>query len=547
MSIRIQELKDKLLPMSQSIQGMLDPNQDESKNVVSKGLLLFRQNLVSNVKVRDEEVTADVQDVTPVSLELNLSFPLLSKCSCPNNSWCRHQMATFFMLYNKVGRVSEWIQNWRSQSQSSSQESQSLDDLLKKHSSSGALRKASDLLNERKTRGNTPEEWWQFFDSLLKQEDLESLERQPYLMDVLVQNITKRYMKEAPFEREWKPLYQLFATFYLSIHIDFFLQKRNVALSREQYSMYDFLLGEMEDAVEKLSIHAMPFSFDPYIAFLKKQTIEMSDSKENSTLMKAEVYRFLWYYLFKQKSWRREEVARLEEDREHDSVFYSVALLHQYLLLEDLDKAGKVVDELGTELVAFSEFWLRKFFVGKRYEVGFFLVRNILSRLTAHIETLDYYEATRFVRWFVRILPMDWLMEKDSALVNELLLSMLPYSFFSYNEYLISAKAYREWVELQKYMNYSIAEMEGMGLRDVTKEAPELALPIYYTGVMAAIDQKNRDSYKLAVRYMKKIRTIYKKTKKTDKWDVYLTFILNKYKRLRAFQEECRKGKLIDA
>ena len=71
MSIRIQELKDKLLPMSQSIQGELDPNQDESKNVVSKGLLLFRQNLVSNVKVRDEEVTAEVQDVTPVTLELN--------------------------------------------------------------------------------------------------------------------------------------------------------------------------------------------------------------------------------------------------------------------------------------------------------------------------------------------------------------------------------------------------------------------------------------------------------------------------------------------
>ncbi|WP_061808934.1 hypothetical protein [Rossellomorea vietnamensis] len=544
MSIRIQELKDKLLPMSQSIQGELDPNQDESKNVVSKGLLLFRQNLVSNVKVRDDEVSAEVQDVTPVTLELNLLFPLLSKCSCPQDKWCRHQMATFFMLYNKVGRVSEWIQNWRSQSQPATPEAQSLDDLMKKH---GALKKASDLLTERKTRGNTPEEWWQFFDSLLKKEDLELLERQPYLMDVLVQNITKRFMKEAPFEREWKPLYQLFATFYLSIEIDLFLQKRNVELSREQYSMYDFLLGEMEDAVEKLSIHAMPFSFDPYIAFLKKQTIEMSDSRENSTMMKAEVYRFLWYYLFKQKSWRREEVTRLEEQDKQDPTFFNVALLHQYLLLEDLNKASEVVDELGTELVAYSEFWLRKFFVGKRYEVGFFLVRNILSRMPDHLETLDYYEATRFVRWFVRILPMDWLMEKDSTLVNELLLSMLPYSFFSYNEYLITAKAYREWVELQKYMNYSIGEMEGMGLRDVTKEAPELALPIYYAGVITAIDQKNRDSYKLAVRYMKKIRTIYKKTKKTDKWDVYLTYILEKYKRLRAFQEECRKGKLIDA
>ncbi|BCB05897.1 SWIM zinc finger family protein [Bacillus sp. KH172YL63] len=547
MSIRIQELKDKLLPMSQSIQGELDPNQDAGKNVVSKGLLLFRQNLVSNVKVRDEEVTAEVQDVTPVSIELNLSFPLLSKCSCPSNGWCRHQMATFFVLYNKVGRVSEWIQDWRSRSQASAGEPKSLDDLLKKHGGSGALRKASDLLNERKTRGNTPEEWWQFFESLLRQEDMDLLERQPYLMDVLVQNMTKRFMKEAPFEREWKPLYQLFATFFLSIEIDTRLQEQNVELSREQYSMYDFLLGEMEDAVEKLSIHAMPFSFDPFIAFLKTKTVDMSDSAENSTMMKAEVYRFLWYYLFKQKSWRKDEIARLEAQANEDETFHHVALLHQYLLLEDLEKADAVVDQLGSELVPFSEFWLRKFFSGKRYEVGFFLVRHLLSRLPAHVEGLDYYEATRFVRWFVRILPMDWLMEKDSGLVNELLLSMLPYSFFSYNEYLINAKAYREWVELQRYMSYSIREMDGMGLRDVTKEAPELALPIYYTGVMEAIEQKNRDSYKLAVRYMKKIRTIYKKTKSIDKWDAYLSYILEKYKRLRAFQEECRKGKLIDA
>ncbi|WP_064091905.1 SWIM zinc finger family protein [Rossellomorea aquimaris] len=547
MSIRIQELKDKLLPMSQSIQNELDSSADESKNVVSKGLLLFRQNLVSHVKVREEEVTAEVQDVTPVSVELNFSFPLLSKCSCPQTTWCRHQMATFFVLYNKVGRVSVWIQDWRSQSTKTGDQSSALENLLKKHGHNGGLRKASDLLNERKTRGNSPEDWWLFFESLLKQEDLELLERQPYLMDVHVQNITKRFMKEAPFEREWKPLYQLFATLFLSIHIDLYLQQRKVDLNREQYSMYDFLLGEMEEAVEKLSIHAMPFSFDPYIAFLKKKTVEMSDSQEQSTLMKAEVYRFLWYYLFKQKSWRKDEVARLEESSEQDSAFYQVALLHQYLLLEDLDKASHVVDNLGTELVTYSEFWLRKFFVGKRYEVGFFLVKNILSRMPDYIGQLDYYEATRFVRWFVRVLPMDWLMEKDRGLVNELLLSMLPYSFFTYNEYLINVKAYREWVELQKYMSYSIQEMDGMGLRDVYKEAPELALPIYYTGVLNAIEQKNRDSYKLAVRYMKKIRTIYKKTKQTDKWDVYLDYILTRYKRLRAFQEECRKGKLIDA
>ncbi|MBH9966653.1 SWIM zinc finger family protein [[Bacillus] enclensis] len=550
MAIRIEELKDKLIPMSRAIQGELNPGTDEGRNIVSKGLLLFRQNLVSNVKVRDEEASADVQDVTPVSVRLDLQFPLLSKCSCPYSGWCRHQMATFFMIYNKVARVSEWIQDWRSQESSpdtNENKPSSLDELLKKHTNSGALRKASELLEERKTRGNTPDEWWQFFESLLKKEDLQLLERQPYLMDVIIQNIYKRFNKEAPFEREWKPLYQLFATFFLTLEVDVFLQEREIELSREQYALFDFLLDEMEDAVEKLSVHAMPFSFDPFIAYLKEKSAEMSEEPKHSTEIKAEVYRFIWYYLFKQKAWRRQEVERLESSPSQDDSFIKIALLHQYLLLEDLDKAEETVERIGTELVAYSEFWLVKFVLSKRYEGLLLLLKAILVRLPSYIEEKSHYEASSFVRWFVRKLPTEWLMERDPVFLRELLLAMLPFSYYSYSEFLLSSRSHREWVELQKYMGYSVGEMENMGLSQVYKESPELALPVYYNGVIDMIEQKNRDSYKYAVRYMKKIRTIYKKLKQTDKWDDYLPYILEKYKRLRAFQEECRKGKLIDA
>jgi uncharacterized Zn finger protein len=536
--------------MSRSIQGELNPGTDEGRNIVSKGLLLFRQNLVSNVKVREEEASADVQDVTPVSVRLDLQFPLLSKCSCPYSGWCRHQMAAFFMIYNKVARVSEWIQDWRSQESSPASvtdDKSSLDDLLKKHSSTGALRKASDLLQERKTRGDTPDEWWQFFETLLQKDDLQLLERQPYLMDVIIQNIYKRFRKEAPFEREWKPLYQLFATFFLTLKVDLFIQKRGLELNREQYALFDYLLDEMEDAVEKLSVHAMPFSFDPFIAFLKEKSAGMSEDPAHSTTIKSEVYRFIWYYLFKQKAWRRDEVKRLEASESLDDPFIQIALLHQYLLLDDLEKAEEMVERIGTELVVYSEFWLVKFVLSKRYEALLLLLKAILKRLPSHIEEREHYEASSFVRWFVRKLPTEWLMERDPAFLRELLLSMLPFSYYSYTEFLLNSKSYREWVELQKYMGYSIPEMENMGLPQVYKESPELALPLYYNGVTDAIEQKNRDSYKYAVRYMKKIRTIYKKLKQTDKWDAYLEYTLEKYKRLRAFQEECRKGKLIDA
>ena len=48
-------------------------------------------------------------------------------------------------------------------------------------------------------------------------------------------------------------------------------------------------------------------------------------------------------------------------------------------------------------------------------------------------------------------------------------------------------------------------------LRLIQKEAPECLLPYYHREVMKAIERKNRKSYKEAVRYLKKLRPIYKK------------------------------------
>lgn len=61
MSIRIEELKEQLYHVSESLEEVLDPKREADRNIVSKGLMLFRQNSVSQVKVRDEEVMAQVR------------------------------------------------------------------------------------------------------------------------------------------------------------------------------------------------------------------------------------------------------------------------------------------------------------------------------------------------------------------------------------------------------------------------------------------------------------------------------------------------------
>ncbi len=78
------------------------------------------------------------------------------------------------------------------------------------------------------------------------------------------------------------------------------------------------------------------------------------------------------------------------------------------------------------------------------------------------------------------------------------------------------------------------------------KEAPEAALPLYHLATVQAIEERNRKSYRRAVRYLKKLRMLYKRLKRTDEWNAFIIQIANLHSRLRALQEELRKGKLID-
>lgn len=57
---------------------------------------------------------------------------------------------------------------------------------------------------------------------------------------------------------------------------------------------------------------------------------------------------------------------------------------------------------------------------------------------------------------------------------------------------------------------------------------------------------KNRTNYREAVRHLKKLRTIYKKMKRLEDFERFMAELMKKTKRLRAFQEECKRGKLID-
>jgi uncharacterized Zn finger protein len=80
-------------------------------------------------------------------------------------------------------------------------------------------------------------------------------------------------------------------------------------------------------------------------------------------------------------------------------------------------------------------------------------------------------------------------------------------------------------------------------MKQVEAAEPALLLPIYHQAVEKSIQEKNRTSYTNAVRYLKRLQALYQKLGQPERWSLYMQRLVHKYARLRAFQEELKKGK----
>ncbi|WP_310551293.1 SWIM zinc finger family protein [Paenibacillus glufosinatiresistens] len=114
-----------------------------------------------------------------------------------------------------------------------------------------------------------------------------------------------------------------------------------------------------------------------------------------------------------------------------------------------------------------------------------------------------------------------------------------------YKEQLKARGRYREWMDLLLSSGSDPAEFRAAELQEIEKREPALLLPFYHQAVERLIDGKNRQDYRAAVRLLKRLAKIYKKLGRAEQWDGYLLGFSVRHSRLRALQEELRRGKLI--
>ncbi|MBS4204751.1 hypothetical protein [Lederbergia citrea] len=522
------QLLNSLQSYSEELQDILDPRSEVHQKLVQKGMILFRQQLVYGVKFSNGKVEAKVRDVSPVHVELFFEHMGNNTCTCPEEGMCRHQTALFFTVLSRSQSIFLWMQEWK--------EHWKINDLL------SSLQRGSDLLTKMPPSSETgPEQWLERIKNAYHHVSATNF----FQLDEWARTCYRRLIGFAPVEREWKPLYQLFAACESVKVINSIAteKKKRAHLS----SFVQQMLEEADEALASLATTASPFAFDEYLHYLRENSKSFLEDETVFPTEYTDIYMKLWASLFKHSSDRRKEWSRLQEivgDIHDDRI--NIAFIHLSILLEEDELALKKIDQLGADTAPYALRWMKLLQAERTKSRLTAFLPVFINHITTFISSLPRnYEQAQFTRALFQVLDSGTAIKLEPALLEKAYIKLLPHSRFQYNEYLLTKQDYRKWAELQAYTENSLEYIDRHTIDMVAKQDPGALQPLYHDTITVLINNRTRDSYKRAVRYLKRLQKLYKKEKKMPQWELYLTELLGRTKRLRAFQEECRKGKLI--
>ena len=532
--------------LADELRELLNPNAPEDARLVQKGLMLYRQGMVSQLQVAESGIQATVQDVAAVKVLLDPLFLGLSECSCPADELCRHQLAVFFAAYAQVGSVGDWVTEWREPVRE------------KKSVVAWGLQKAKDLV---KANGLLKPDYGRWVDSFEKSFDALLASKKytnPFVVPELFGIYRRRLQASAPLEAEWRLLYELVATVVSFRELAVLSEQMGHsedAVHRSYGHLFESLVEEAEDLIEKIGMQTLPFDFDEFIVGLKDEVFALLAVVPGLVHHRVELYRELWSGLFRKTAWREAELervlARLRTVTDEENPLPLVlAGIHLNVLLGEDEKALKSLDWIEDEVaVPYMVYWIEYLSGLKVWKRAGRYIDLFLHKLKGYLDSEVFVGGFQgragVVRTVLRVIS-PYVSENGRMDVYERAMQCsLPYSYAEYEYFLFERRMYERWGELQALVGMEYQDLPRDRVKVIEKEQPEVLLGMLHQSAQQEIDQKNRASYRMAVRHLKKLRTLYKKLKRVDDWEYFLEGLLERTKRLRAFHEECARGKLI--
>lgn len=505
--------------------------------VLERGWEYYHRGLVENVTlVQGYILQADVRGKEVCRVRLDLEQFERSECTCSFEGYCKHMAALIFSAYSAHGRPELLLMQLKQA-------------IMARRKARAGLKadKTADLSAATLLPELPPREWARFFEqkfhgySLSNQHSVEQFNQAVWetLGDTA-----------AEWPKPLAALYRLHLILYILRKIEQFHQE-----NQSSYLSYYIENGcktvaescwtqlrELAEMAETLRLASEKFPLH------WRETLDtvgaMITHHRAGPVSWPDVYRFLWWRLFYGKEAllaeeSARELRRLEAlsaqqsvPRARDCALLGAALFD--MLVGQDQEAMKRLGELHTR--QFSDFYL---------------VLEGLSREG------DWDRVLVWLRWLLPVLAKSkqeefnagcayWIEAVKRQPSDEewirVMLSLLPRSYYYYTDYLMQSGRYRQWVDLQLATGVALSNLYTAELRTVESHDPSLLLPLFHQAVERSVAEKNRDSYKLAIRQLKKLNSLYKDLGRLEQWNDYLARLNLKYARLRAFKEELAKG-----
>jgi len=146
---------------------------------------------------------------------------------------------------------------------------------------------------------------------------------------------------------------------------------------------------------------------------------------------------------------------------------------------------------------------------------------------------------------FLQLCQKATQIQRGEKKWSNYLVRYLPHSYNILSESYLKLQNYKSWANLQIYMGRKPEDFKGIELQQIEKVSPAVLLPMYHQAIDQLIESRNRQSYRVAVKHLKKLKLMYTDLEKENSWNTYIKQLQNKFARLRAFQEELLKGKVM--
>ncbi len=515
-----EKMNRSLINFAKQLQNDLPLTTDDALSLVDEARVLYRQYRVQILENNEKHLIGNVRDKEKEFIVINFKPSLQKSCSCASKEpVCQHQLALFFAAFDRYQSISKWIEAWKTGSEQNE------------------MYQFSYTIDVERELEN----WIAFFEKAAQKELSKELFRSYYGEYNFVSAYTKAIRSRIPSDPSWANLY-LMIGYYFGLK-EIWLTEDPKTVTTFYRSKGEYLLDSFGEAVRGYMDNPIPEKAEVVFKQLREETQSSIFMDQDYLLQKWHVYCVFWSKFLASGEDRKAEIERLQASSNH--YFSKPALMYLWDVENQSEKAASILNEV--ELTSFP--LLISMMDHYNEQKDFQFVKLIIDWVIEHVQVADIIQVKEAlvspIEHFCTIV-IDYVENsQDFDLGEKALKQYMPFSQKEYASLIFEKKDYRKWVDLLMISPENILYRYSEQIATIAKEAPEFLLPIYHFHISLEIASKNRQSYKQAVRYMKKLRTIYKKLKKNHAWEQYLDYIVSSNKRLRAFQSELERGKLI--